>query len=78
MPKAPQDLNMSQSSDDSGSNSSKSWKDGDELTSNQSIEMLAIRSQLKTAQTEIMSLQRRNQDLELAVREKECLLADVI
>ena len=25
-----------------------------------------------------MSLQRRNQDLELAVREKECLLADVI
>ena len=48
------------------------------MNSNHSIEMLAIRSQLKTAQVEISSLQRRNRDLEIGMQEKECLLQDVI
>lgn len=51
---------------------------GEDMTSNHSIELLAIRAQLKTAQTEIQSLQRRNQDLEMHVQEKEFLLQDVI
>ena len=40
--------------------------------------MLAVKSQLKTAQAEIFSLQRRNHDLEMLVKEKENLLQDVI
>lgn len=48
------------------------------MASKNSIEMLAIKASLKTAQVEIQSLQRRNYDLELLVQEKECLLNDVI
>ena len=55
-----------------GSSSGGSWKKDDE--SNHSIEMLAVKAQLKTATIEIDSLQRRNQDLERLVREKEFLL----
>ena len=48
------------------------------MNSNHSIEMLAIKAQMRTQQTEIQSLQRRNQDLEMLVQEKEYLLQDVI
>ena len=37
-----------------------------------------MKAQLRTAHTEIESLQRRNQDLEMLVKEKEYLLQDVI
>lgn len=40
--------------------------------------MLALKAQMRTQQTEIQSLQRRNQDLEMLVQEKEYLLQDVI
>ena len=48
------------------------------MNSNHSIEMLALKAQMRTQQTEIQSLQRRNQDLEMLVQEKEYLLQDVI
>lgn len=48
------------------------------MASNHSIELLAIKAQVKTAKGEIESLQRRNRDLEVLVVEKECLLQDVI
>ena len=48
------------------------------MNSNHSIEMLALKAQMRTQQTEIQSLQRRNQDLEMLVQEKEFLLQDVI
>ena len=60
------------------SSSENSWNRHDDLNSNHSIEMLAIKAQLKNSLTENQSLKRRNYDLESLVTEKEFLLQDVI
>jgi len=68
------------SSEDGATSSASAYskKDTTSIVSNQSIETLALKSQLKTAKLEITSLQRRNTDLEVLLQEKECLLTDVV
>jgi len=69
------------SSEDGATSSASAYsknRDTTSIVSNQSIETLALKSQLKTARLEITSLQRRNTDLEVLLQEKECLLTDVV
>ena len=62
----------------SSSSGNSSYNKYEDLNSNHSIEMQAIKAQFDAAKREISSLQRRNFDLEQLVQEKEFLLGDVI
>lgn len=75
-----QEMQNCASSEDGETSSASAYskKDTTSIVSNQSIETLALKSQLKTARLEITSLKRRNTDLEVLLQEKECLLTDVV
>jgi len=58
------DDSMSSDNSSESGESSKSWSNKDILSKGSNIEMIAMQSQLKSAQSQNESLNRRNQDLE--------------